>query len=85
MYHPTKFHVNPSNRLAVLGKFILGFQTDLPTDRSKYRPVYSSSGQLFHALHAKMSDVKKIQDLGLKALRNHHPSPVDEASMTDTE
>ena len=48
-------------------------------------PVDSGSCQLLHSFHAEVSEMPKIQDLGLQALWNHNSRSMDEASVAGTE
>ena len=49
------------------------------------RPVDSSTCQLLHPLHAKMSQIKKMKKMQNLRRRNDYPGAIQEASMSGGE
>ena len=45
------------------------------------RPVDCTTGQLFHPLHAEMTQVQDLENLGLKFCRDHHSMSIEKTTV----
>ncbi|GFN95362.1 hypothetical protein PoB_002186800 [Plakobranchus ocellatus] len=59
-----------------------GLASDVVNVSIDAEPLYSSSCQLPHSLHAKVTQVQNLEDLQLHCCWDHHPVSVQETAVS---